>query len=232
MALDMSKTETFAGTDVGHAAYSVPRVNLLPDEILAERRLKKTQIGLGAATLALVGLLIGGYVLSAASVSTAEQALAQEQQRTSGLKNEESKYAEVPLVLAQVEAAQSARSTAMVTDVLWYEELNQLAATNPQNVWLRDMTVSLAVPVAAAAPGTAVVATPTGIGTLTFNGTGLVHSDASAFLDVLEGTPGYSYPYLTVSERVDLEGNVVVDFTATVNVTAEVLSHRYDPKAS
>ena len=40
------------------------------------------------------------------------------------------------------------------------------------------------------------------------------------------------YPYLTVSERIDLEGNIVVDFTATVNVTADVLSHRYDPKAS
>lgn len=231
MSLDMSKTQSVTGTEIGRAVYSVPRVNLLPDEIFAERRHKRLQIGLGAATLVVVGALVGGYLVSAASVDSAKTELAAEQQRTDTLRAEEAKYSEVPRVLAEVEAAQTARSQAMVTDVLWSDQLNALAAAYPKTTWLRDMTVSLGVPVGAA-PDAAVSVVPTGIGALTFNGTGLTHSDASAFMDVLESTPGYEYPYLTVSERTDLEGTVVVDFTVTVNLTADVLSHRFDPKAS
>lgn len=231
MALDMSKTQAFPSTDTGRTTISMPRVNLLPDEILAERRLKRTQIGLGAATLAVVGAIVGGYLWSAASVDSAQDELAAEQARTGALRNEETKYAAVPKVLAEVEAAQTARSQAMVTDVLWADQLNALASSYPKTTWLRDLTVSLGLPVTAA-PGATVAVAPTGIGTLTFNGSGLTYSDASAFLDVLESTPGFSYPYLTVSERVDVEGTVVVDFTATVNLTADVLSHRYDLKAS
>lgn len=231
MALDMNKTQAFAATDAGRAPYSVPRVNLLPGEIFAERRLKRAQLALGAATLAVVGALVGGYLWSAASVTAAEEELAAEQQRANTLRNEETKYAAVPKVLAEVEAAQTARSQAMVTDVLWADQLNTLAGSYPKTTWLRDLTVALGMP-ATAAPGASVAVTPTGIGTLTFNGTGLTHSDASAFLDVLESTPGYSYPYLTVSERKDVEGTIVVDFTATVNLTTDVLSLRYDPKAS
>ncbi len=120
----------------------------------------------------------------------------------------------------------------MAQDVLWFSELNRLADSYPSDVWLRDLTVLVAAPSGAVTATTDPAAVPTGLASLTFNGTGLAHSDASAFLDVLEGTPGYSYPYLTVSERVDIDGKVVVDFTVTVNVTDGVLSHRFDPKAS
>lgn len=235
MSLDMTKTEETAPSASSFSvAYAVPRVNLLPDEILAERRLRRTQMVLGAVTLAVVGALAGGYVVSAAAVQTAETALADEQARTDDLNAQAAEFADVPLVLGQVQQAQDARSAAMAQDVLWFSELNQLANSYPANVWLRDMTVTLTTTTGTvtAAPDPAAATTPTGLGTLMFNGTGLAHSDASAFLDVLESTPGYSYPYLTVSERVELDGSVVVDFTATVNVTDAVLSHRFEPKAS
>ena len=232
MALDMSKTQSFPSTDTGRAIYAVPRVNLLPDEIFAERRLQATQIGLGAATLAVVGALVGGYLVSAASVDSAEDQLAAEQtRRTDTLRNEEAKYAEVPKVLAEVEAAQTARSQAMITDVLWADQLNALASSYPKTTWLRDMTVSLGVPVAAA-PAAGVAVTPTG------------HRDAHLQRnrpDPLRrvrlhrcprGTPGYSYPYLTVSERSTSRAPSSSTSPSTVNLTADVLSHRYDPKAS
>lgn len=234
MTLDMTKAQESSFTSGSFASsYAVPRVNLLPDEITAERRLRRTQLVLGAVTLAVVGALAGGYVLSAASVAAAQDDLDAEQARTAALQTEAGEYAEVPLVLAEVDSAQSARTLAMAQDSLWYSQLNQLANSYPSNVWLRDLSVTLtSTGAAAAAPDPNAVVTPTGLGTLTFNGTGLQHSDASAFLDVLESTPGYTYPYLSVSERVDIEGNVVVDFTATVTVTDDLLSHRFEPKAS
>lgn len=234
MSIDMSKVrESTPPVSSFASSYSIPRVNLLPDEILAERRLRRTQVVLGAATLAVVGALAGGYVVSAAGVAAAQDGLDREQTRTLQLQAEAEQYAEVPVVLAEVAAAQDARTTAMAQDSLWYSQLNQLANTYPQNVWLRDLSVTVTTADAAtAAPDPAAAALPTGLGALTFNGTGLTHSDASAFLDVLESTPGYSYPYLNVSERIDIEGNVVVDFTATVTVTNELLSLRFEPKAS
>jgi len=220
--------EYFAGT------YAVPRVNLMPPEIEAERGFRRIQLGLGAVALAVAGLVVGGFVLAQASANEAQDALVAEQGRTGQLAAEQAKYAEVPQVVGQVEAAKSAQATAMATDVLWFDYLNHVAASYPKDVWLRDLTVSVAAP-SAAAPGvgsTGVVpATPT-IGTITFNGTGKVHGGTANWLDVMAATPGLVDPLYSASSRNDLDGTVVVDFTSTVNVTPDALSNRYESKAS
>ncbi len=143
MSVDMQKTQTFPATGP-LAGYPVARVNLLPTEILAERRLRRTQLGLGAVVLGVVGAVAAGFVLAASSAATAEDELAAEQARTKVLTDEQAEYAEVPLVLGQVEAAQAARATAMATDVLWYEYLSHLSASYPQDVWMRDLTATVA----------------------------------------------------------------------------------------
>jgi Tfp pilus assembly protein PilN len=221
--------EYFAGT------YTVPRVNLMPPEIEAERGFKKTQLGLGAVALAVAGLVVGGFVWAQASANEAEEGLANEQARTSQLSTEQAKYAEVPQVLGQVDAAKAAQANAMVTDVLWFDYLDHIAASYPKDVWLRDLTVSVAAPstAAVAAPGTAVVVptTPT-IGTITFNGTTTVHGGTANWLDVMAATPGLADPLYSTSSRNELDGTVVVDFTSTVNVTPDALSDRFEIKAS
>ncbi len=212
------------------SVYQIPRVNLLPQEIEDERRFRRIQIGLGAATLAVAAVVVGGFVLAAASASSAEDDLAAETARTSALQAEQAEYAEVPLVLGQVEAARNAQSTTMVTDVLWYQYLNRFAATYPSNLWLSDLTISLTD---AATAGTAVdpIATP-GIGNIIFTGTGKEHPDTAAWLDVLGETPGLADPYYSTTSRGEIEGQVVVDSSVSVVITPDALSHRFDRKAS
>jgi Tfp pilus assembly protein PilN len=218
------------------STYTTPRVNLLPGEILEARRLKRTQGFLALGVAGVLAVVAAGYLASQQRADEAADQLATSQARTSVLQTEQAKYAEVPKVLAEVDAAKSAQQTAMATDVLWYRYLNDLALTYPQNVWLTNMTASVAatggttgqagVPVAGANP----LATP-GIGTITFTGTGLDHPDVAAWLEVLDGTDGFADAYFSSSQRAELEGQAVVQFSSSVTITGDALSHRFDREA-
>ena len=229
-------TDRDTGLDHGLVTYTSPRVNLLPPEIFEARKLRRTQIGLSGVVLAVVAAAGAGYFFAAASADAAQDELATEKAKTSVLQAEQAKYAEVPKVLAQVDSAKAAQETAMATDVLWDRYLNDLALTYPSEVWLGNLTATVAGTAgtpAAAAPvaGSNPLATP-GIGTITFTGTALAHSDVASWLDVLDGTPGFADGYFTNSTRSEIDGQDVVEFTSNVVVTGDALSHRYDRKAS
>lgn len=216
--------------------YTVPRVNLLPPEIIETRRFRRTQGGL-AAGVACVLIAAGGvYVLAQQRSDAAAEELTVAQAETSRLKTEEAKYAEVPRIIAQVDAAKSARDQALSTNVKWYSYLNDLALAYPESVWLENLTATVAAPgaTAGAAPvpvaGTNPLATP-GVGTVTFSGTALEHSDVASWLDVLAGTNGFADAYFTNSSRTQIDGQDVVKFTSQVVVTGEALWDRYENEA-
>lgn len=227
MSVDMDKNVS-ATTSVMSAAYAVPRVNLLPDEILAERRLRRTQASLGAVVLAVVGAVAGGFVLASVSAAAAEDDLAVQQARTQVLTAEQAEYAEVPLVMGQVEAAQNARATAMSTDVLWHQYLSHLSASYPKGVWVREMTAAITpADPAAVASG---LTTPA-IGSLVVNGSSPLHTGVSDWMDVVEATPGLTNPMYTEATRTAIDGTVVVEWTSEVDLTPDALSNRYEIKA-
>lgn len=235
MSVDMDKSSTSAAS-VMSAVYAVPRVNLLPDEILVERRLRRTQVTLGAVVLAVVGAVAGGFVVAAGSAAQAQDDLAVEQARTQTLLTEQAEYAEVPEVLGALEATRAAQAEAMEYDVVWAEYLDRLAASYPKNVWLRDMNITVApgsTDPAATDPALAGAASASDtIGTITFNGTGLVHDDVAAWLDALDTIEGFHGATYSTSARTELDGSVVVDFTSTVEVGRDALSLRFEPEAS
>lgn len=232
MSVNVEKNAAGTLTGTG-TAYSVPRVNLLPPEILAERTFQKTKLGLAAVVLAVAAGLVGGFVLAQMSANEAGDQLVAEQGRTATLSNEQTQYAEVPQVIGQVDSAKTAQATAMATDVLWFDYLDHIAASYPADVWLRDMTVTVAAPTALPADTAAALVplSPT-IGTITVNGTGRTHEGTASWLDVMAATPGLADPLYSASSRTELEDQVVVDFTSTVNVTPDALSDRYEIKAS
>jgi Tfp pilus assembly protein PilN len=149
------------------------------------------------------------------------------------LQAEQAKYAEVPKVLAQVESAKTAQETAMANDVLWYRYLNDLALTYPSEVWLENLTATVAGPGPEAAvpvAGTDPLATP-GVGTIQFTGKALQHSDVASWLDVLDGTKGFADASFSSSTRTQVDEQDVVQFTSDAVVTGDALSHRFDRKA-
>lgn len=217
-------------------SYTIPRVDLLPPEILAGRRLKRTQRLLALCVVGTLGLVGGLYLMAMNRADAAAEELAVAQAETTRLQAEEAKYAEVPRIIAQVDAATAARDQALSTNVAWYRYLNDLALTYPDTVWLENMTAAVApaggttgaasVPVAGSNP----LATP-GIGTVTFTGTALEHSDVASWLDVLAGTEGFADAYFTSSSRTQIDGTDVVTFTSQVVVTGDALWDRYESEA-
>ena len=215
---------------------TLPRVNLLPPEIGERRRLKKLQTGLGAGVAA-AAVVVGALTLLAmAQVDSAQEDLDASQARGVRLQAEANKFAEVPLVYAQVEAAQAQLGQAMGQEVRWSYFLNDISLKTPNKVWLTNMTVAqnvdtaatVAVPTPALAQGSYI---PSGLGTVTFEGKGFAHNDVAAWLDALAKQKGLTQPYFTNSEVQKIGTDSSVTFSSQATITEEALSGRYIQKA-
>jgi len=211
---------------------TLPRVNLLPPEIEERRRLKKVQAGLGAGVAA-AAVVVGGLTLLAmAQVSSAQKDLDASKARGVQLQAEANKFAEVPLVYAQVEAAEARLGQAMGQEIRWSFFLNDLSLKTPNKVWLTKMTVAQTVDAeTVAAPATSGGYLTPGIGSVAFEGNGLAHNDVAAWLDALAKQKGLNQPYFTKSEIAPIGSDKSVKFSSQATITEEALSGRYTQKA-
>ena len=212
--------------------YRLPRVDLLPPEVRAARRLRHAQqlLAVGLALLLLV--LAGATALARSSASLARADLAQAQARGAALQSEQAQFAEVSRVQAELDRIEGARAGAMAGDVLWASYLDEISGRAPEGVWLDDLALAL-VPSATAggAPADALdpLAQPA-LATITFTGKGGSYEDVAAWLDGLADVPGFADPRFTIATRTAGEPRPVVEFTSTVGVVPDALSHRYDRK--
>lgn len=246
----MSTTSPFASVTFGAGGAAAPdsqalvvdvggvvRVDLLPEEVVRARRLKATQRHLGAGLAVLAAVLAGGVWWATSSTAQAAEELAAAEARTATLQAREAEFAEVPRVLSEVQGARDAQTLAMAGDVLWHRFLDDLALTYPSEVWLTNLTVTVAGPGGASAAVTTPAttgATGTGVaalGTLDVTGRAFEHSDVAAWMDVLDGTPGYADATLSSSKRTAVGDRPVVDFSTRASVTTDALSRRFEQEA-
>lgn len=213
------------------AADDFPRVNLLPPEIQAEARFRRTRMLLSLVVVGAVAATAGLYVMASNQVSAASDDLANAQATQVTLKAEAAKYADVPKVYAQVAAAQQQLTLAMGQEVRYSFVLNDLSLTmgHVNGVWLDNLTVAQSVDDPASSKS--VLGNPS-IGSITFTGKAVNHNDVAAWLDALAKTPYYEDPYLSNSAMNQKIGDQTVDgFSSSVSLTAKALSNRYNPKA-
>ena len=122
---------------------AVPRVDLLPPEIQQGRRLAALKRVLAGAVAATVVVCVGGVAWAQAGVGSAQDDLDAAQARGATLRAQQVTYAQVPKVLALIDAAGAAREQAMGKDILWYGLLSDLSLTTPEGVKLDSLTVGL-----------------------------------------------------------------------------------------
>ncbi|MGH8892088.1 MAG: PilN domain-containing protein [Actinomycetes bacterium] len=215
---------------------TLPRVNLLPPEIEEQRRFRRVQGGLATGVVAALGVVGALTLLANGQVNQAQEDLGTAKARETSLQAQVNKYSEVPLVYAQVEAANAQLSQAMGQEVRWSYFLNDLSLKIPGKVWLTNLTVTQSVDQAAVAP-TADVPGPVteyltpGLGTVQFEGRGYRHNDVAAWLDALAKQKGLAQPYFTNSTKEAIGGSDAVTFTSQATITEEALSRRYTDKA-
>ncbi|HEY0486274.1 MAG TPA: PilN domain-containing protein [Mycobacteriales bacterium] len=206
---------------------ALPRVNLLPPEIIEASRLRTIQLSMGAAVAAAL-VVVGGLWFVADQQAQAEQTnldAASATQATVGRQVRE--LAPVAQVYAQVDQRRALLQTALGGDVEWSRYLTDLSLTVPDNVWLTSMNVT---PDAGSAATTG-TASAGAIATITFAGTALQHDDVALWLESLAKQKGYTSAYFNSSTEATVGGTKVVNFTSTVSVTRDALSGRYSQNA-
>lgn len=223
------ETAAITGTRVEWAP--VPRVNLLPPEILQNRKFAKVQRRLGVAVVAALGVCAGGYWWALTGVNDAQAELDVATATGQLLATEKAQYSEVPRVLAQVRAAEAARAAAMAQDVLWYRVLNDLALATPSTVWVTQATFTLAGGASSAAAPAADALTPTSIGTVTLSGEASGLPALASWIESLDAlTPVDGAGVTNAQEKPD-EGQTPkgqLTFGAGAVLSPGALSHRYD----
>jgi hypothetical protein len=228
----MSHLEQIASADLAAPTMlgqRVVRVNLLPDEIDGQRRLRIAQVGLVLGLLAVIGACAVAYVLAVGARNSASDDLTAMQALGTKLQAEQTKYADVPRILSAIDSAELARQTAMASDVQWHKMMVDLQYTQVNRVWFTSLTMTVnadAATAAAAAAKAKATTNPskaagssgtTGSGTTSSGTTGTTTTPSTATTATTTQTSstgqisvdGYAYDHPDVANWLDIFGKRV-----------------------
>ena len=212
---------------------SVPRVNLLPPEILEGRRFRRTQATLGLAVLGTLAAAGAATWWVAGTVSDARTELSDTQARVATLQATQAQYAEVPRVIAEVDAATAARAQAMSSDVTWYRYLGELSSALPDGVRFTRLSATMNTAGTAAASASANPLSPAAVvGTLAVDGSAPTYASVSDWLEALDTIRGIDAPALSSaaagSTGTGASTGTTVTFSSSAVVTEAALSKSVD----
>ena len=218
----------------------VPRVNLLPREILENRRFRNVQVLLAFAVVLTLALAGAAFWWSDRDVAEARDALDAAQAQTVALQAKQRDYAAVPETLAALDYAQLARETVMTNDVAWYGYLSDLADAAPAGVAFESLTLKVPGPAAGGAAASTPAAAssaedpflPAGaLGTVSVQGISGTYPRVAAWMEALDKIAGLEVSTLDSATRQS-QANTGITFSSGITLTGDALSHRYDRKAS
>lgn len=214
-------------------AAGLPRVNLLPREILEVRRLRIVQSWLGALVAIALLVVAGLWVLADREAATEQERLDTVSARQAGLDREVGTLLYVTETYRRVEERQLLLTTAMRGEVLWSRLLTDISRTVPDDVWLTSMTVAPVAPVVPSAESTgtaaapATVVAPDEVATITFVGKAIDHDDVSVWLETLARQKAFTGVSFSDSKSEKIGSTDVVTFTSTGTVTTAALNPAY-----
>jgi Tfp pilus assembly protein PilN len=212
--------------------FPLARVDLLPPEVLADRRFKKTKGWLALSVVGALALSGGAFVWASADADAAAAELAVEQARTAELNAEAAQYAAVPAIIASVDRAETALETAMAADIEWYRYLSQMGAVTPDGVWFTTLTGTATPPSGAVAAVGDPLAPVDSVADISTTGRALVYKDVATWMDALEGVTGYDHVLFSAATLdSDSASEPYVDFQVSAKVLPEAYSDRYTAKA-
>lgn len=209
--------------------------NLLPDEVVGARRLRRMQRNIVFALAALVVVLIGLYAVSWWQTENARSSLSDENQRTAVLKQHLGQFG--PLLAAQAKVASigTALSSLMQTDLSWRDLINRIDKQAPSGVTVTGVTGSVVNPstttsTTGPAAGLALL-NDTGkaaIGSLTITGSAHDKRSLAGFVDGLGSVRGITVPL--PASVTGGKGNLAYSVEALITVDA--LGGRFTPSAT
>ncbi|MBN9374653.1 MAG: fimbrial assembly protein [Cellulomonas sp.] len=209
-----------------------PQVNLLPPEVRAARGLKTLKRLLVMALVLVVLLCAASWVFARNDKSNAADGLTKAQDKTTQLKAEEKKYAEVPQVLGLLDSTTKARALGMSTEVLWSPYYQAIAAVLPTGVSFDSLQVTEASPTTAA-PAASSPLQAASVGQIQFTARSKTLPDTAAWIDALDAIPGLGDAWLTTAAvQGDTPADSFYNIAVTVQVRQSAFAHRFDKSST
>jgi Tfp pilus assembly protein PilN len=202
-----------------------PFVNLLPPEILVERRVRVVQKGVALAVVACLAAGGGMQLLASRSLHKQQAALASAQASTQSVSRRIAALHDVASTYAQLTTATTTYKSLVARDISAATVLDDLGVAVPSRVWLTQFSFSESAPTPASATSTTPFTTP-GVATLTISGTALSRGDVSNWLESVAGQKGRVDVTFSNASESAVGSSKVVTFTSTVTLTDVVFSGR------
>jgi Tfp pilus assembly protein PilN len=200
--------------------------NLLPDEVVAGRRLRSLQRHIVFGLFGLVVVLIAVYAVSWWQTENSRTTLSDQQQRTASLQNQLKNYA--PLLTAQSQAAGITQqlTTLMANDLSWRDLIDRLQKQAHGDVVITGVTGSVIDPTSGTGTSALALLNDTGktvVGTLTITGTSHDKRSLSAFVDRLGSVRGITVP---LPASITAQQSPLT-YSITALITADSLGGRF-----
>lgn len=229
MTATLERAAQPAGSKRPKASIGLPavfQVNLLPPEVRSARTLTYVKRWLAGIVLFFVLLAVGLVALAVMAERAAQSELAAQQKDTADLLAEQEQYAEVPLVLGQLDQIVTAREMGMSTEILWKPYMAAVAATAPSGVEIETLNFAGATPLLLPAVPTDVL-TAQSVGTISFTAKSLTLPDTAAWIDGLASVPGFADPWFSAVTLTEEEQVSYYTVNATVQVNGEAYANRF-----
>ena len=233
-----------------------PRIDLLPRQLVEQRLVRRQRTGIGAGFLVLLAVLAIWYVLETQALHDAQAEADQERATATALRAQRAQLQPLADLEAQIAASEQLRASVYRNEIRFSGVMRDISAIVPDDVWLTSMAVAFTDAANASQAGTgtaastgntatngggATAATPgspgagSPVANITFAGAGIEHVDVGGFLRALARGPKkggqqvYLNPYFTTSDKEDENGQTMVTFSATVDLSSAAYSGRYQP---
>jgi hypothetical protein len=230
-----------------------PQIDLLPQELVTQRVVRRQRGGIGAGFLVLLAVLGLWYVLESRQLGEAQDQADQERAVATGLRAQRAQLQPLADLEAQIAAADQLKASVYQHEIRFSGVMRDISAIVPNDVWLTSMSVAFRGDANASGTGTSSSSTTTPAGgaaatitpgspgagspvaSITFAGTGLEHVDVGGFLRALARDPKkdaqqvYLNPYFTSAQKGSEGEQTTVTFSATVDLSSAAYSGRFQP---
>lgn len=203
------------------------RINLLPPEIAARRRVRQQTTAAVAAGIALVLVLGLFYVVQVGRLSSEEAKLTLQEQENDTLRSRVTALSEFDALAKEAAAKSKLIDELTVAEVRWSLLLADISLVIPANTWLTNLTATVNVGASGARPAAGQTLQ---LGKIDLSGVTFTHVDVAKWLVRLAGVEGFTLPYLSLSVKSNIGTTSTVDFTSSVELSDQAF-RRFQPGA-
>jgi Tfp pilus assembly protein PilN len=219
------------------AVRMLPTANLLPVEVVENRRTRKVRRAVLVALGVFVLLLAGWYGYAKYQTSIARSDLTSVEDDVQRLLRQQNDFKEVVTAQAESRAIRTQLSALLADDLQWSRLLRSLQAAAPRGVQVTGVSGVITTRAADGAPAAAAPGGATGgqteqlpstsgekaVGTLTVTGSGTSKVTVAAYVDALGKVSGLGNPLFGGANLQD----GMLQFSVRLDITASALSGRY-----